>query len=604
MVIHFLRSMEYSDSNHSEVALFKLDDVIGQEPFQSPSVFNFYQPEFQPPSFSEGLAGPEFQIFTAPWAVSLINGLMSMIDNGGLSACDKGLGYTESNKWLYEWYCRNGEFQLPEESNSDDTIARLNLLLTGGRLTSIDAVKAAYHEADTADKFKAVQRAIVLSPEFHTIGKPLTSGSRAPAPAPAPTTVTDYKATVMLFLGGGADTFNMLVPYEGTLWSEYQTVRQDIALAEHELLGFNTTGQKNVSKFAVHHKLPFLHQLYQNGTAAFVSNIGALVEPTTKEQYKAGEVEKCVGLFSHSDQQAAAATLKCQVAGTSPKGTGGRISDALKHKNLQTHSFSIAGTSTWSQGFETHQEIIHHSEGAVRLTSYDKVNPLLKNITNRTHQNIYCEEYAKSIRNFVQSSQDLGNTLDAVNLETDYTASSGYLAKQLRQVARLISARGARQVERDLFYVTLGGFDAHSLSGEVLDNKFEQINTALEEFVGELRQQKIFDSVVIASESDFARTLSTNGAGTDHGWAGNHFVIGGGINGGRVYNDFPSSLLIDSEQDLGRGRLIPKYPWENMIVPIAEWMGVKEEQHATVFPNLANFDRAEEILAKDVLFTS
>merc|ERR1712054_718791 len=188
-----------------------------------------------------------------------------------------------------------------------------------------------------------------------------------------------------------------LVPYEGRLWSEYQTVRQDIALAEHELLNFTTSGQ-NISKFAVHHKLPFIHELYTKGEAAFVSNIGALVEPTTKEKYKAGEVEKCVGLFSHSDQQAAAATLKCQVAGTSPKGTGGRISDALKAQDFQTHSFSIAGTSTWSQGFETNQEIIHHSEGAVRLASYDKVNTLLKNMTNRTHQNIYCEEYAKSIR--------------------------------------------------------------------------------------------------------------------------------------------------------------------------------------------------------------
>merc|ERR1711988_176809 len=268
------------------------------------------------------------------------------------------------------------------------------------------------------------------------------------------------------------------------------------------------------------------------------------------------------------------------------------------------HSFSIAGTSTWSQGFETHQEIIHHSEGAVRLASYDKVNTLLKNITNRTHHNIYCEEYAKSIRNFVQSSEDLGNTLDAVNLETDYKASGGWLSKQLRQVARLISARNARQVERDLFYVSLGGFDAHSNSGEVLDIKFEDINTALEQFVGELRKQNIFDSVVLASESDFARTLSTNGAGTDHAWAGNHFVIGGQLNGGRVYNDFPSSLLIDSEQDLGRGRLVPKYPWENMMVPIAEWMGVKEEQHDTVFPNLGNFNRAQHILAKDTLFKS
>jgi uncharacterized protein (DUF1501 family) len=289
------------------------------------------------------------------------------------------------------------------------------------------------------------------------------------------------------------------------------------------------------------------------------------------------------------------------VAGTSPKGAGGRIGDALKDKSYRTSSFSLAGTSTWSQGVHTTQEIVSPSQGAVRLASYSSVNPLLKSITNRTHQNVYCEEYARSIRNFVEASESLGNTLDAVTLNTSFTASSG-LGKQLKQVSRLIAARDARQVERDLFYVNIGGFDAHSLAAEVLAEKFTIIDDALKEFVTELKAQNIFQSVVIASESDFGRTLSTNGAGTDHAWAGNHFVIGGSINGGRVYNDFPDSLLLGSEQDLGRGRLIPKYPWESMIVPIAEWMGVEESQHPTVFPNLAKFDKAKHILAKDTLF--
>merc|ERR1719316_2193000 len=305
----------------------------------------------------------------------------------------------------------------------------------------------------------------------------------------------------MLFMGGGADTFNMLVPHEGTLWSDYQEVRQDIALADHELLDIATDGQ-DISTFAVHHKLPFLRQLYNDGEAAFISNVGALVEPTTKHQYKNGEAEKCVGLFSHSDQQTAAATLKCQVAGTSPKGTGGRISDALKAENFQTHSFSIAGTSTWSQGFQTHQEIIHHSEGAVRLDSYSSVSPLIKNITNHMHQNVYCEEYAKSLNNFVEASESLGTTLDATSLQTTYAAEH-YLSKQLRQVARLIAAREDRKVERDLFYVNIGGFDAHSNSAEVLAENFKIIDDALQEFVGEMKEQNIFDSVVIASESDF-----------------------------------------------------------------------------------------------------
>jgi cullin-associated NEDD8-dissociated protein 1 len=600
--------MEYVDANHSEIALVGLEDAIGQEPYGSPSVFNFYQPEYQPSAFSGNAVAPEFQIFTAPWAVTLLNGLMSMIDHG-VSACDEGLGYSDTNKNLYPWYgCSVGRYQLAESSSIDETISELSLLLTGGRLSATDAVKTAYQGAAAGDGFKAAQRAVILSPEFHTIGNPLISGTREFVPAPAPSPGSSYKATVMLFMSGGADTFNMLVPYEGTLWSDYKTVRNDIALATHELLGISTVGQA-ISNFAVHHKLPFLQHLYNNGSAAFVSNIGALVEPTTKSQYKEGDTERCVGLFSHSDQQAAAATLKCQVAGTSPRGAGGRMSDALKDNQYKTQSFSIAGTSTWSQGFETNQQIIHQTDGSVRLESYSSVEPLLKNMTRQRHQNIYCEEYAKLIGEFVESSQALGSTLDATTLETDFTASTS-LAKQLKQVSKLIAARDARGAERDVFYVNIGGFDAHSNALEALAEKFQDINDALEAFVSELKTQtdssgnSIFDSVVIASESDFGRTLSSNGAGTDHAWAGNHFVIGGKVNGGRVFNDFPTSLLDGNDQDIGRGRLVPKYPWENMMVPIAEWMGVQESQHSTVFPNIAKFDRSRHILSKDTLFRS
>jgi len=325
------------------------------------------------------------------------------------------------------------------------------------------------------------------------------------------------------------------------------------------------------------------------------------VEPITKDQYKAGTKEKCVGLFSHSDQQASAATLKCQVAGTSPRGVGGRIGDALKARNFEVHSFSLAGTSTWSQGFATNQESISPSHGAVRFVSYAKVNPVLRDITNHTHGNVYCEEYAKSISNFVEASEILGTVVDASSLLTSYQTDTG-LSKKFKQVARLIAARVDRKVERDIFYVQIGGFDAHSNAAEILDEKFKEIDDSVKQFVDEVKAQNIFESVVIVSESDFGRTLSTNGAGTDHAWAGNHFVVGGNVKGGRVYNDFLKSLLDGNDQDLGRGRLIPLYPWESMMVPIAEWMGVEESDHTTVFPNLGNFDRATKILATSTLF--
>merc|ERR1711959_525824 len=152
---------------------------------------------------------------------------------------------------------------------------------------------------------------------------------------------------------------------------------------------------------------------------------------------------------------------------------------------------------------------------------------------------------------------------------------------------------------KEFFIVRLGGFDSHKFSD--LAPKFEEIGTALRGFVAELEAQNVFDSTVVLTQSEFGRTLSSNGAGTDHGWAGNHFVLGGSVNGGHVFNDYPASLLKGNDQDAGRGRIIPKYPWESMMLPIAEWMGVDQSKHSTVFPNLANFDPSH-LISKSTLF--
>ena len=116
------------------------------------------------------------------------------------------------------------------------------------------------------------------------------------------------------------------------------------------------------------------------------------------------------------------------------------------------------------------------------------------------------------------------------------------------------------------------------------------MNNALEDFVAEMKAQGIWNKVTVVSASDFARTLTSNGKGTDHAWAGQHFIMGGSVQGGKIYNDFPPSLQPGNDQDAGRGRLIPKYPWESMLVPVSTWMGVPTDQRGAIFPNLANFD--------------
>merc|ERR1719183_2287104 len=197
-----------------------------------------------------------------------------------------------------------------------------------------------------------------MTPEFHTMGNISTAGQRTIEAARDIKKSRPYKATVMLFLAGGADTFNMLVPMDYNLYNEYLQVRADIALQPSQLHAIETEGQA-CGQFGIHHKLPILKELYDRKKAAFVSNVGALVEPTTKQQWEENTASTCVGLFSHSDQKTAAQTLKCQVAGSSPKGVGGRFADALSAENYKATSFSIAGAAAWSQGYETNIDIIH-----------------------------------------------------------------------------------------------------------------------------------------------------------------------------------------------------------------------------------------------------
>jgi cullin-associated NEDD8-dissociated protein 1 len=309
-VIHLLRAMEYTSSDQRETVLEDLTDVIGQWPYQSPSVFNYYTVDYQPTRFADGIVSPEFQIFTPPLLAGFLNGMMSIIEHG-VSNCDKGFGRSTAS------CSESGSLTFEEQGSANETLEQLDLLLTGGRLSSKEVVREAYETALPGDGLKAAMRTMVMTPEFHTLGNVSQVGARptkAPEQVSAP---SSYKATVMLFLAGGADTFNMLVPLHCNLHNEYLQVRGNIALEQSQLHEITTDGQA-CSQFGIHHKLPFLKELYDKKKASFVSNVGALVEPTTKEQLKDGTVAKCVGLYSHSDQQIAAQTLKCQTAGASP----------------------------------------------------------------------------------------------------------------------------------------------------------------------------------------------------------------------------------------------------------------------------------------------
>jgi len=263
----------------------------------------------------------------------------------------------------------------------------------------------------------------------------------------------------------------------------------------------------------------------------------------------------------------------------------------------------LAGASVWSKGIETQREIVDEKD-VVGFHQYEKWRDGIHNITAQRYGNAYAEAYAKAFVGAIETTEVLGRVIDGAKLKTEYTANSK-LSRQLRQVAKLIQTHDGRNSERDFFFVSVGGWDMHSNMKASLATKFLDVNEALSSFVSEMKAQGNWEKVVLFSSSEFGRTLDSNGvgsvAGSDHGWAGNHFVIGGGVRGQQVLNTFPSSLAAGSSLDLGRGRLIPEYPWESMLVPIAEWMGVEQGEMTQVFPNLGNFE-ASSIIPTGELF--
>eukprot|EP00413_Alexandrium_margalefii_P016989 CAMPEP_0204527190 /NCGR_PEP_ID=MMETSP0661-20131031/8844_1 /ASSEMBLY_ACC=CAM_ASM_000606 /TAXON_ID=109239 /ORGANISM="Alexandrium margalefi, Strain AMGDE01CS-322" /LENGTH=537 /DNA_ID=CAMNT_0051533075 /DNA_START=99 /DNA_END=1712 /DNA_ORIENTATION=- len=497
--------------------------------------------------------------------------------------------------------CPQGTLTWRGAASQNQTLDELDLLLTGGRLTPVArrVVQDAYERAPKGEGLRAAQQAITMTAEFNTLGSPLPKpGTRKQEKKVATPATRPYKAVVLMFLEGGADTFNLIVPQQCRLYEEYRKARTNHALGPDELLEISTSGQA-CRKFGIHGSFRFLKALYDDGQAAFVSNIGNLVEPTSRTTLRQGKVGRCVSLFSHGDQINGAQTLKCQDKGTNSRGVGGRMADELAsgpHKFLTT-SFSMSGSQSWPQGVATRSEII--GDNVEVFYQRARFNDTISSITAQLHGNVYSDQYAQAFRDSIDETERTKRMLDAVKLKTDFTGGG-----QLVNVAKLIAARGQRNAERDFFFLRIRGWDMHTNLKTGLSESFQKVDEALSGFVAEMKAQGLWDSVVFATESEFGRTLDSNGLGTDHAWAGNQFIAGGSVKGGRIFNRFPSSLLPGGEQDIGRGRLIPQYPWENMLVPIAEWMGLDDfRQVANAFPNIGNFN-STHILAKTDLFTS
>ena len=411
----------------------------------------------------------------------------------------------------------------------------------------------------------------------------------------------EYRALVCLFLSGGNDSFNMLVPRGATEYAEYALIRQDLALpAEGQpggLLPLNPTNPMGGLQLGLHPAMPELQQLFEQGDAAFVTNVGTLVEPMTKAQYQSGSVPRPLGLFSHSDQVEQWQTSLPDTR--SGVGWAGRLADVLRGLNANdkvSMNISLAGSNLWQSGRTVFPYAIT-SSGAVGLQGYtlNYTNNTLNQIRSaavdgqlaQAYSNLLAQTFANFKKDAVES-YDLFSSATSAALPGNPVFPSTNLAQQLQMVAKTIAGRQGLGMTRQTFFVNYGGWDHHD---EVINNQqvmLGYVSQAVGAFYNALVALGVQDQVTLFTASDFGRTLTSNGQGSDHAWGGNYFVVGGGVNGRQIYGQYPS-LYQNNSLDVGRGRLIPGISVDQYFAELALWLGVSPASLPLVLPNIDRF---------------
>ncbi|MBS0662949.1 MAG: DUF1501 domain-containing protein [Verrucomicrobia bacterium] len=411
-------------------------------------------------------------------------------------------------------------------------------------------------------------------------------------------TAPDYKALVCLFLQGGNDANNLVIPTDSASYAAYATARSNLALPQAGVLPI-TPRTSDGRTWGLHPALAEIRQLFGTGQAAILANVGTLAFPTTLAQYKAGSITLPTQLYSHSDQQVQwQSSLPDQRATT---GWGGRLADLVNAVNTSSQlsmSISLAGTNFFQVGRTVSQYAIS-SSGAVTFSGTTGGNNPLRYAAQK-------DLFAQSNPALLDtafgglSSASIANS-DLVNaalagaptLATVFPATS--LGNQLKMVARLISTSAAFGLKRQVFFCQVGGYDLHASQVTASDTTtgahatlFAQLSQAVAAFYNATVELGVANQVTTFTASDFGRTLSSNGDGSDHGWGSHHLVVGGAVRGTDLYGQMPD-LALNSANDTGRGRWIPSTSVDEYAATLATWFGVSATNLPTVLPNIGRF---------------
>ncbi len=442
--------------------------------------------------------------------------------------------------------------------------------------------------------------------------------------AVAQSNVSDYKALVCIFLQGGNDSNNLIIPTVTSEYESYAAIRTPIlALPQGSLQTLDGYTDPEGHTFGLHPACPELKTLFNENKLALLFNTGTLLYPMTRAQYQGGILKKPPQLFSHADQ---VTQWQTSIPDQPPvTGWGGRCADLLNAANSNNSislSVSLAGANTFEIGNIVSQYAVSTS-GAIALQGVSGARlAALTNILGLPYPNMQANAYAGVAAHSISTGSLLNNAITntaAANYWTDPfpkniivpnggTVNNSSLSAQLKMVARLIEAgyRAAGNptngfgMKRQIFFCQVGGYDLHTGQTSYSDNNpsnviigphanlFAELSQSLLAFQRAMEQLNLGNQVTSFTASDFGRTFPSNGQGSDHGWGSHHLILGGAVNGRQTYGKFPT-LTVNGPDDTSTGRWIPTTAIDQYFATLAKWFGVDGSHMGTVFPNLGRF---------------
>ncbi len=408
-----------------------------------------------------------------------------------------------------------------------------------------------------------------------------------------------YKALVCVFLYGGNDSFNMVIPQSNSAYNAYAQARQSLAVPKSDLLPITPDSYNDGAGYGFHPKMAEVKQLFDNKKLSIIANVGMLAEPITQAQYESGIKAKPPQLFSHSDQQDL--WMKAKADSQYPFGWAGRMTDllypnaALAPKpavNLSTREASL-----WQTGLKhSMYEVPYWGVDPLYFPWHDgdyKMEKAYQDIyalgANSSHTMV--SHYAGLQERADDLSGLISNALESAPMFSNAFDQESEVSKQLEMVAKLIAVRNDldSSTTRQVFFVGFGGWDTHDNQNEKHPQLLQKLSQSLNSFNLALEQLGLEDQVTTFTASEFGRSLTPNNNGTDHGWGGHNLVMGGSVKGGDIFGTMPK-IQVNSPDAVSDDRIIPTTSVEQYSATLASWFGLNSQEINTVFPNLHRFN--------------